>query len=468
MSLTYLWNSLSSIGLQHAKHQDISRSLVLSNQIVTSIFLFVGFLLVATHTLLPSNEIVNTWLLSLLGILLLNFALNASGYNGPSRVLLSVGLPLVVLFSTIHSKAIRPELIHEASYYNPRFFLIGLVFVPLIIFQLRERMFLAMSLGLNLFIIVAYNEIHSYFGVDPESLDLITPNLGFASFASSLAALSLSCGMLFFKINNGRFEKQVKTLLDQSEKQNEEIISSIRYAQRLQQTIINKLPKKACDRGELRLFYKAKDLVSGDFYFYQESGNKCLISVIDCTGHGVPGAFLSFVGHQGLKSAVDQWDWEDCGTLVQQLDHHVRSNFKKTGETVVNDGMDMSICLIDFDTNEIQSSGANGIIFLAKKDHVLHLKTSRQAIGGEGNKAFNTKTSSFEKGDLLVLTSDGYYDQFGGERNKKIGRKRFVELLQNCRELRSENSIKHIETYWHDWGKDEEQIDDICLISIGF
>lgn len=163
MSLSYIWNSLSSIGLQQTKHQDISRSLVLSNQIVTSIFLFVGLLLVATRTLVPSNEIVNTWLLSLLGILLLNFALNASGYNGLSRVLLSVSLPLVVLFSTIHSKAIRPELIHEASYYNPRFFLIGLVFVPLIIFQLRERLFLAMSLGLNLIIIFAYNEIHLLF-----------------------------------------------------------------------------------------------------------------------------------------------------------------------------------------------------------------------------------------------------------------------------------------------------------------
>lgn len=468
MNLTYIWNSLSSIGLQHAKHQDISRSLVLSNQIVTSIFLFVGLLLVATQTLVPSNEIVNTWLLSLLGILLLNFVLNASGYNGPSRVLLSVGLPLVVLFSTIHSKAIRPELIHEASYYNPRFFLIGLVFVPLIIFQLRERKFLALSLGLNLIIIFAYNEIHLLFGVDPQSLELITPNLGFASFASSLAALSLSCGMLFFKINNGRFEKQVKELLAQSEKQKEEIISSIRYAQRLQQTIINKLPKKACNRADLGLFYKAKDLVSGDFYFYREKGNKCLISVIDCTGHGVPGAFLSFVGHQGLKSAVDQWDWEDCGSLVQQLDQHVRGNFKKTGESLVNDGMDMSVCLIDFENNHIQASGANGIVFLAKNNEVIQVKTSRQSIGGEETKQFSTQVTSFEKGDLLVLTSDGYYDQFGGPRNKKLGRKRFVELLQKCRELRSENSINQIENYWHVWSENEEQIDDVCLISIGF
>lgn len=272
----------------------------------------------------------------------------------------------------------------------------------------------------------------------------------------------------FFKINNERFERRVKTLLNKSEKQNEEIISSIRYAQRLQQTIIRKLPKKSCERAELGLFYKAKDLVSGDFYFYQENGSKCLISVIDCTGHGVPGAFLSFVGHQGLKSAIDQWDWEDCATIVQQMDHHLVSNFKNSGQTGVSDGMDLSICLIDFEKNEIQSSGANGIIFLAKKNKVLHLKTSRQGIGGESKKVFYTQTSSFEKGDLLVLTSDGFYDQFGGERNKKLGRKRFVELLQNSRKLPSEKGISHIEKYWHDWSKNEEQVDDICLISIGF
>lgn len=468
MSPSQIWNTLSCIGLQHANRQETSRALVLSNQILTSLFLFVGFLLIATQTLLPSNEIVNTWLVSLLALLLLNFALNASGYNALSRLILSVGLPLVVLLSTIHSKAIRPELIHEASYYNPRFFLIGLVFIPLIIFQLSEKSYLIISLSINLFIILAYNQIHSIFQVHPEALNLNTPNLGFASFASSLAALSLSCGMLFFKINNARYEKQVKALLEQSEKQKEEIVSSIRYAQRLQQTIINKLPQKACDQGDLGLFYKAKDLVSGDFYFYQESNKKCLISVIDCTGHGVPGAFLSFVGYQGLKAAVEQWDWEDCGALVQQLDHHVRSNFKKTGERLVNDGMDMSVCLIDFEKNEIQTSGANGIIFLAKREEVLHIKTSRQAIGGEGTKHFHTQTIGFEKGDLLVLTSDGYYDQFGGDRNKKLGRKRFVELLQNCRELRYENSIEHIEKYWHVWSEKEEQIDDVCLISIGF
>lgn len=217
---------------------------MLSNQIVASIFLLVSLLFIATQTLIPSNEIVDTWLMSLLVILVINFFLNGFGYNGFSRLLLSVGLPLIVLFSTIHSKMLRPELIHEASYYNPRFFLIGLVFIPLIVFQLSEKLFLLLRLGINLIVIIAYNGIHEAFGVSPEALSLETPHLGFANLASSLAALSLSCGMLFFKIYNARFETQVRSLLRESEFQKEEIISSIRYAERLQQSILQKFQTK--------------------------------------------------------------------------------------------------------------------------------------------------------------------------------------------------------------------------------
>ncbi len=468
MTFTQLWNSLSSIGLRYAEREDVSRSLVLSNQIVASIFLLVSLLFVATHTLIPSNEIVNTWLLSLLAVLVVNFVLNGFGYNGLSRLLLSVGLPLIVLFSTIHSKMLRPELIHEASYYNPRFFLIGLVFVPLIVFQLSEKRFLISSLSINLIVIVAYNSIHEVFGVSPEALSLDTPHLGFASLASSLAALSLSCGMLFFKVNNARFETQVRSLLRKSERQKEEIISSIRYAERLQQSILQKLPNKACNTANLGLFYQPKDLVSGDFYFYRENKNKCLLSVIDCTGHGVPGAFLSMIGHQGLKSAVDHWDWEDCGSLVQQLDHYVQNNFRKAGKEALNDGMDMSICLIDFEKKTIQSSGANGLLFLAQQDSIIQIKTLRKAIGGEENKHFSTKTHHFQEGDLLILTSDGFYDQFGGDQGKKMGRKRFTEMLEEGRQLRSENVSVFLQNQWTTWKQEESQLDDVCLISIAF
>jgi serine phosphatase RsbU (regulator of sigma subunit) len=466
MTLTQLWNSLSSIGLRHAQREDVSRSLVLSNQIVASIFLLVSMLFIATQTLIPSNEIVDTWLLSLLAVLVVNFILNGFGFNGFSRLLLSVGLPLIVLFSTIHSKMLRPELIHEASYYNPRFFLIGLVFIPLIVFQLSEKRFLFISLGINLIVIIAYNDIHEAFGVSPEALSLVTPHLGFASLASSLAALSLSCGMLFFKINNARFETQVKSLLRKSEFQKEEIISSIRYAERLQQSMLQSLPNKACNTSSLGIIYQPKDLVSGDFYFYLERDNKCLISVIDCTGHGVPGAFLSMIGHQGLKTAVDQWDWEDCGSLVQQLDQHVQYNFRRAGKEALNDGMDMSICLIDFEKQTIQSSGANGLIFLAEQNSVKHIKTLRKAIGGEESKNFSTHTFNFQKGDLLVLTSDGFYDQFGGERGKKMGRKRFTEMLAEGRQLRSENVSLFLQKQWSYWKKEEPQVDDVCLISV--
>lgn len=468
MMFAQLWNSLSSIGLQHAQREDVSRSLVLSNQIVASIFLLVSLLFIATQTLIPSNEIVDTWLLSLLVILVINFFLNGFGFNGFSRLLLSVGLPLIVLFSTIHSKMLRPELIHEASYYNPRFFLIGLVFIPLIVFQLSEKRFLLLSLGINLIVIIAYNEIHEAFGVSPEALSLETPHLGFASLASSLAALSLSCGMLFFKINNARFETQVKSLLRKSEFQKEEIISSIRYAERLQQSMIQKLPNKACNSANLGIIYQPKDLVSGDFYFYREKNNKCLISVVDCTGHGVPGAFLSMIGHQGLKVAVDQWDWEDCGSLVQQLDLHVQNNFRKAGKEALNDGMDMSICLIDFEKQTIQSSGANGLIFLADQNSAHQIKTLRKAIGGDESKSFSTKTINFQEGDLLVLTSDGFYDQFGGDRGKKLGRKRFTEIIQEGRHLRSENVSQFMQNRWLTWKQDESQVDDVCLISVMF
>ncbi len=288
-------------------------------------------------------------------------------------------------------------------------------------------------------------------------------------------------------------KEEVEKQKELVEEKNKDIMDSIRYAKHIQDAI---LPSdefiKQCFNDAFVL-YKPKDIVSGDFYWLKRKGNKTLYAAVDCTGHGVPGAFVSIVGNNGLNRAINEFDLIEPGLILDKLTELVEEAFKQQGSDNtddVKDGMDIALCVVDHDTNTLHFSGANNPLWIVRnkvlnqeevssefetKSKVeihgdlsfIEVKADKQPIGHyDGRKPFSTNTFKLEKGDRIYTFSDGFADQFGGPKGKKFKYKTFKELLikHNTTPLASFEQILNDE--FESWRGDLEQIDDVCVIGI--
>jgi serine phosphatase RsbU (regulator of sigma subunit) len=268
------------------------------------------------------------------------------------------------------------------------------------------------------------------------------------------------------------------------EEKNKDITDSINYAQRIQYAI---LPKdEILDKQfENFIYYKPKDIVSGDFYWIKEIDTKIYFAVVDCTGHGVPGAFMSIIGHNSLNRIVDDLKIEHTGEVLDELNNLVLKALgnKKIKEISVRDGMDISICCIDKNKNTLEYSGANNSLYLLRKtgkklnnlEPILQdnnsvfyeVKPNKMAIGGAiNNKKYTTHSIQLEKGDTIYLFSDGYADQFGGEKGKKFMYKRFKQMFMSIQDKSMKDQLSHLDKTMINWKGEIEQLDDICVMGV--
>ena len=460
--LSHTWSRLSSAGIDLELNASGVRSRMLTNQVSASL-LVISLLLLASMTLIfPENVVMRAWLTALVALLMVGLFLNTRGAFVFSQFLLSTGLPLLLLFSTVHSKLHHPWLIHEGSYYNPRFFLIGLSFIPLVVFDLRQKWVLGISVFLNLSLLVLYNPIHRWFGAAPEQIGLDVLDLSFVSIASSAAGLAIVLGMVFLKRANYRYEKQINELLETSRRQNEELNASIRYARRLQEAILS--PMDVDESGQrLQVLLSPRDQLSGDFFFYYANGGKPYISVVDCTGHGVPGAFVSLMANKALNKSVRTSGADGPAAVLLEVQERFTKEFQAQGIQYMHDGMDLMLCRISPDEQRVYCAGARGIGYMITSRGLVALDTDRRSIGDGSKEAFTEFHYSYTPGDLLLLTSDGYQDQFGGERNKKIGKKRLRSLLEDLAGLSPDECRRRLALFLESWQGSVEQTDDVCV-----
>lgn len=255
------------------------------------------------------------------------------------------------------------------------------------------------------------------------------------------------------------------------EEKNKHITDSIVYAKRIQQAI---LPPEDVFKTHLRnsfVLYKPKDIVSGDFYWLERKGNKILFAVVDCTGHGVPGAFMSIIGYNGLNQIVNEYNVTQPAEILNRLNKIISSTLKqRADESKIRDGMDLSVCSIDLDTNRLEYAGANNPIFIVRNNEVLEIRADKQPIGnfvGEEDFRFSNREMDLLPNDKIYLFSDGYADQFGGPQGKKLKYTTFRELLlNNChRPMDEQKTI--LDRMFEGWRGDLEQIDDVCVIGVG-
>lgn len=250
---------------------------------------------------------------------------------------------------------------------------------------------------------------------------------------------------------------------------NEEILSSIEYAKRIQTAILppDKIVKEYLN--ESFIFYRPKDIVAGDFYWMERQNDKLLFAVADCTGHGVPGALVSVVCHNALNRSVREFGLHKPGEILDKTRELVTEQFSKSEENV-RDGMDIALVSLRFEENgttTLEYAGANNPLWIVRKNKLEELKPTKQPIGKyENMSAFETHTTVIDQGDSIYLFSDGYSDQFGGASGKKFKSGALRKLLVEMSHKTMAEQRKSIENVFDSWKGELEQIDDICIIGV--
>ncbi len=291
--------------------------------------------------------------------------------------------------------------------------------------------------------------------------------LGFLNIIMTAALLYLAVRV--FKFENLIYSKEINKQRDEIEEKNKDIVSSIHYAKRIQTALLasDSLLKK--NLPEHFVLYKPKDIVSGDFYWGEQLGNKFLLCTGDCTGHGVPGAFMSLLGVSFLNEIVI----ERKITRPDLIFNHLRDDIIKVLNPAGTldegkDGMDAVLCSFDFENNLLEFACANNPIWIIRGNECMEFKPDKQPIGmyeGE-RKTFTLQTFQLQKGDLVYSFTDGYADQFGGEKGKKFKYKKLQEiLLQNSKSnFNEQHSI--LDKVIEEWKGELDQVDDILIIGI--
>ncbi|MES2837106.1 MAG: tetratricopeptide repeat protein [Bacteroidota bacterium] len=311
-------------------------------------------------------------------------------------------------------------------------------------------------------------------------------------------ALVLVGGFLILVFNQLKVTKAQKIIIEIKKKEadeqkhivdekNKEILDSINYAKRIQTAI---LPPKRLIKEYLPnsfVLYKPKDIVAGDFYWLDFKTDLVLFAVADCTGHGVPGAMVSVICNNGLNRSVKEFGLLESGKILDAARDIVIKEFEKSDEEV-KDGMDISLCVLNTTTNKLQWSGANIPLWIVRSCHserseesntrdasfvsmtnyeLIEYKADKQPIGKYAEpKPFTSNEIQLQKGDTIYMFTDGYADQFGGEKGKKYKSAKMKETILSIQNEEMDKQSEMIDTSFELWKGELEQVDDVCVIGV--
>lgn len=268
---------------------------------------------------------------------------------------------------------------------------------------------------------------------------------------------------------NQNLEQKVNERTRQIEQQRMNITDSIHYASRIQSALM--LPSEELDRllPSHFILNEPKDIVSGDYYWVSHKNNRMIVAVADCTGHGVPGAFMSIMGINFLNEIVNKTETIRANEVLNKLREQLIKSLGQTGQMdETKDGMEMALCVVDFDSKKLQFSGAFRPMYLISNEELIVINGDRMPIGfyNEEEVTFTNKEVQFKENDIIYLLTDGYVDQIGGPRRKTFKSKNLKQLLKEIYKKPMKEQKSLLEKEYKAWRGDIEQIDDIMIMGI--
>jgi len=295
-----------------------------------------------------------------------------------------------------------------------------------------------------------------------------------------IIALLISYIAIYYKIKNFNQTKayfeQIKDLSQKIDRKNKDlekaytdIQSGIRYASTIQDHILPQNEVLKNRLGYAFVIYRPLDIVSGDFYWVERKNNRCWFAVADCTGHGVPGAFISILGHNSLSKAINEHPDAMPGELLHRVNSNIFETFSASDKNNRYEGMDIALCMLDFEKEKLIFAGSRRPLLVIGKEGVIQeFKGNREIIGMDESHphTFHNHEFHYEKGDMLYVFSDGITDQFGGQNGKKLNTKRWKELLSKVAEKNIVEQEKELNQFLDYWMGELPQIDDVCILGV--
>ncbi len=288
-----------------------------------------------------------------------------------------------------------------------------------------------------------------------------------------------------------RLEQEINEQRQEIDEKNKDISDSIEYSKRIQQSIFIEKDKLKQYAPDLFIFFKPRDVVRGDFYWftnydikedlhssdgyhYKAGTNILVIAAVDCTGHGVPGAFMSIIGNTLLNQTLNNLTVDSAARALDYVNLELKKSLNKnSNETPLRDGMDVALCCVDFKGMRLEYAGANNPVYIVRDKKLIEFKADKQPITASMDlvaKPFTNKLFDLQKGDVIYLFTDGYADQFGGSNvetgGKKFLYKRFKETLVNMHDQSMEEQKKTLYTTFEKWRGSLAQVDDVLVIGI--
>jgi sigma-B regulation protein RsbU (phosphoserine phosphatase) len=294
---------------------------------------------------------------------------------------------------------------------------------------------------------------------------------------SSLIRLPSSIQNIFSKTDARREKKIIESLhqelqvaYQEIEEHNKSVKDSITYARLIQEAMLPQKEILTSSFAHSFVIYRAKDIVSGDFYWFSERDNKLLLAVADCTGHGVPGALMSMVGNGLLNEIVNVKGITEPHIILQKMNVGLRKALKQDmKENQQGDGMDMALCVIDKKNHVIEFSGANRHLLYFRKMEFELIKGNKHGIGGiyaDPQLEFTNHTIPYKEGDIIYMYTDGYADQFGGKYVKRMMTRNLIKLLQHTLSFGIAEQEQLLIKWLENWQGKLEQTDDILLLGV--
>ncbi|OJJ17155.1 hypothetical protein BKI52_31070 [marine bacterium AO1-C] len=279
------------------------------------------------------------------------------------------------------------------------------------------------------------------------------------------------------KANEEAINRQKRTLeqaLDEIERKNKNITASINYAKRIQESMLPFNEEITKYIPNHFIFFKPRDIVSGDFYYFNTKDEKIIIAEVDCTGHGVPGAIMSMLGNDYLNQIINLQGITSPDLVLNELHKNIRTTLKQD-ETENRDGMDIALIVIDPTTKTIEFAGASSPLTIVQNGEMDILLSSELPIGGfqkDKERLFTKHTISYEQPITFYVFSDGFQDQFGGPKGRRFAKKKLRKLLYEIHELPMSEQKKRLDNTLKDWmydpkhKREHKQIDDILVIGV--